>query len=136
MPRQAVVPIPELAVAFLDAVENGRRPVLDMCEQFGLTYEQAEKRSWRLRKSGWLPRGWYTQDGWLEQAREMVSERLDLLADREDMAQVRLERRLRLLRAQLAREQAAMTATPVQWRQPRANAAAPRKNESVLDFFG
>jgi hypothetical protein len=129
--------MPELAVAFIEAVEQGRAPVKDMRERFGFTAKEAEKRSWRLRQSGWLPRGCPTMGDWLTLAQEMVSARLDVLVERELARHARLERKLERTRHQLQREFAQASRPPVQMRRnPKPRRSTASERASVLDVFG
>lgn len=139
MPRVPVVPIPDLAVAFLEAVAEGAYPVQQMAQRFDLTPEQASARSWRLRKSGWLPPGGYTEPGWLELAQAMVDERLDALMERELRQRSQLAARVRRAHAAVERErrEAVRAQVPAQVKL-RSVPTAPRtgRRESVLDLFG
>lgn len=134
MPRQALVPIPDLAVSFVNAVEEGRSPYRAWIEEFGLTLEQADKRSWRLRRSGWLPANSYRSEGWLPSARSILDERLEWLAERERAQDERLERRADALRRALEKERiaAAKSALP---RQASARKTPTLSKNSVLDLF-
>lgn len=133
-------------MAFVECVAAGGTPVRDMVERFNLTPEQASKRSWRLRKSGWLPAGHYATPGWLEQAQAMVDERLDALMERELRQRAQLAKRLERTHNVLQRRRKEMTRLPAQVRParptqllgPAAPSSARRESrrDSVLDIFG
>lgn len=131
MPRPALVPIPDLAVAYVHAVECGQSPYKVWREEFGLSTKQVDKRAWKLRQSGWLPPGSSRAENWLTLAKAILDERLAWMAERERIQDERLDRRLRILRAQLKREQ--VQPLPAQYR-PHKKPPQPA-NGSVLDLF-
>jgi hypothetical protein len=131
MPRPALVPIADLAVVYVEAVEAGRKPYRVLMSEFGLTLEQVDKRAWRLRKSGWLPPGSTREEGWLATAKEILAERLDYLAAREQTQQELLETRLRRARAALERERKPLVPRQYSLRKKEPVPA----HGSVLDLF-